>query len=128
MALLSDGGHGNHIDHCAPWRFGSGHCFLGFAPSLPSLGGASMFKNSRSAHRAIVPIAAAPLILTAITGILFSLLEARDIELEWLLALHIGHFGPLDLEPFYSVILGICVLVLSGSGLSLWFKTRRKAS
>jgi hypothetical protein len=128
MALLSDDDHGNHIDHRAPWRFGSGHCFLGFVPSLPSLDGARMFKNSRSAHRAIVPIAAAPLILTAITGILFSLLEARDIELEWLLALHIGHFGPLDLEPFYSVILGICVLVLSGSWLSLWFKTRRKAS
>ena len=87
-----------------------------------------MFKNSRSAHRAIVPIAAAPLILTAITGSVFSVLGASDIELEWLLALHIGHFGPLDLEPFYSVIVGICVLVLSGSGLSLWFKTRRRAS
>ena len=97
------------------------------SPTHP-LGAASVFKNSRSAHRAIVPIAAAPLILTAITGIVFSLLGARDIELEWLLALHIGHFGPLDLEPFYSVILGVCVLVLSGSGLSLWFKTRRRSS
>jgi len=96
-------------------------------PTQP-VGALGVFKNSRSAHRAIVPIAAAPLILTAITGIGFSLLEARDIELDWLLALHIGHFGPLDLEPFYSVILGICVLVLAGSGLSLWFKTRRRAS
>lgn len=67
-------------------------------------------------------------ILAAPTGILFSLLEAREIEADWLLALHIGHFGPLDLEPFYSVILGVCVLVLAGSGLSLWFKTRRRAS
>ena len=87
-----------------------------------------MFKSSRSAHRAIVPIAAAPLILTAISGIVFSLFEARGIELEWLLDLHIGHFGPLDLEPFYSVILGVCVLVLAGSGLSLWLKTRRRAT
>ena len=87
-----------------------------------------LFQNPRRAHRAVVPIAVAPLLLTAVTGILFSLLEARDVEAEWLLALHIGHFGPLDLEPFYSVILGVCVLVLSGSGLSLWFKTRRKAS
>jgi uncharacterized iron-regulated membrane protein len=62
------------------------------------------------------------------TGILYSLLEAREIEADWLMALHIGKFGPLDLEPFYSVILGICVLVLAGSGLSLWFKTRRRAS
>jgi len=92
------------------------------------IGISSVFKNSRSAHRAIVPIAAAPLILTAITGIVFSLLEAREIEADWLMALHIGKFGPLDLEPFYSVILGVCVLVLAGSGLSLWFKTRRRAS
>lgn len=85
-------------------------------------------KNPRSAHRAIVPIAAAPLILTAISGILYSLLEARHIEQDWLLDIHIGHFGPLDLEPFYSVVLGLCVLLLAGSGLSLWFRGRRKAS
>ena len=85
-----------------------------------------MFKSSRSAHRAIVPIAAAPLILTAITGVVFNLLEVRGIEADWLLDLHIGHFGPLDLEPFYAVVLGICVLVLVGSGLKLWFQSRRK--
>jgi hypothetical protein len=39
-----------------------------------------------------------------------------------------GKFGPLDLEPFYSVILGVCALVLSGSGLRLWIKTRRRAN
>ena len=54
-----------------------------------------MFKSSRSAHRAIVPIAAAPLILTAITGVAYSLLEERHIEADWLLDLHIGHFGPV---------------------------------
>ena len=54
----------------------------------------AVFKNSRSAHRTMVPIALAPLLLTAVTGILFSLLEAREIEADWLLALHIGHFGP----------------------------------
>ena len=97
------------------------------APSQP-IAISSVFKNSRSAHRAIVPIAVVPLLLTAVTGILYSLLEAREIEVDWLMALHIGKFGPLDLEPFYSVILGVCVLVLSGSGLSLWLKTRRRAS
>jgi hypothetical protein len=92
------------------------------------IGTSSVFKNSRSAHRAIVPIAVVPLLLTAVTGILYSLLEAREIEADWLMALHIGKLGPLDLEPFYSVILGACVLVLAGSGLSLWFKNRRRAA
>jgi hypothetical protein len=92
------------------------------------IGTSSVFKNSRSAHRAIVPITVVPLLLTAVTGILYSLLEVLDIELDWLIALHIGKLGPLDLEPFYSVILGACVLVLAGSGLSLWFKNRRRAT
>lgn len=87
-----------------------------------------MFKSSRSAHRSIVPIAAAPLLLTAITGVAYSLLEERHIEADWLLDLHIGHFGPLDLEPFYSLVLGICVLLLVGSGLSMWFRSRRKSA
>lgn len=85
----------------------------------------TLFSNPRRAHRALVPIAAAPLILTAISGIAYSLLEARHIEVDALMALHVGHFGPLDLEPFYSVVLGICVLVLAGSGLSLWLGGRR---
>jgi len=87
-----------------------------------------MFKSSRSAHRSIVPIAAAPLLLTAITGVAYSLLDARHIDADWLLDLHYGHFGPLDLAPFYSVVLGICVLVLLGSGLSMWFQSRRKTA
>jgi hypothetical protein len=87
-----------------------------------------VFKNSRSAHRAIVPFAVVPLLLTAVTGNLYGLLEVREIEADWLIALHIVKFGPLDLEPFYSVILGVCVLVLAGSGLSLWFKNRRRAT
>ena len=58
-----------------------------------------MFRSSRSAHRAIVPIAALPLMLTAITGVLFSILEERDIEAGWLIQIHSGHFGPLNLQP-----------------------------
>ena len=97
------------------------------APPQP-IGTSSVFKNSRSAHRAIVPFAVVPLLLTAVTGNLYGLLEVREIGADWLMALHIGKFGPLDLEPFYSVILGVCVLVLAGSGLSLWFKNRRRAT
>jgi len=58
----------------------------------------------------------------------YSLLEERHIEADWLLDLHIGHFGPLDLEPFYSLVLGICVLLLVGSGLSMWFRSRRQSA
>jgi len=85
-----------------------------------------MFRSSRSAHRAIVPIAVLPLMLTAITGVLFSILEERDIEAEWLLQIHSGHFGPINLQPYYAYVLGFCLLLLIVTGLVMWFRTRRR--
>jgi len=87
-----------------------------------------MFKTSRHAHRFLVPIAALPLLLTATTGVIYSLLDQRGIEADWLLALHVGHFGPLNLQPIYSLLLGLCVLVLVVTGLMMWFRSRPKAS
>jgi len=86
-----------------------------------------MFKTSRHAHRFLVPIAALPLLLTATTGVIYSILDQRGIEADWLLALHVGHFGPLNLQPVYSLLLGLCVLVLVVTGLMMWFRTRPKA-
>ena len=85
-----------------------------------------MFKSSRSAHRAIVPIAALPLMLTAITGVIFSLLDQKGIEADWLMQIHSGHFGPLNLQPYYAYALGFCLLLLISTGLVLWFRTRRR--
>ena len=86
-----------------------------------------MFKTSRHAHRFLVPIAALPLLLTATTGVMYDLLEQWGLEADWLLALHVGHFGPLNLQPVYSLLLGLCVLVLVVTGLMMWFRTRPKA-
>jgi uncharacterized iron-regulated membrane protein len=84
-----------------------------------------MFKSSRSAHRAIVPIAALPLMLTAITGVIFSILEPQGVEADWLLQIHSGHFGPINLQPYYAYVLGFCLLLLIVTGLVMWFRTRR---
>ena len=86
-----------------------------------------MFKSSRSAHRAIVPIAALPLMLTAITGVIFSILEQKEIEADWLLQIHSGHFGPINLQPYYAYVLGFCLLLLIVTGLLMWFRTRRRS-
>ena len=85
-----------------------------------------MFKPSRTAHRAIVPIAALPLLLTAITGVIFSILEQKGIEADWLIQIHSGHFGPINLQPYYAYGLGICLLLLIVTGLVMWFRTRRR--
>jgi uncharacterized iron-regulated membrane protein len=73
----------------------------------------------RKLHRWVVPIAAAPLLLTAATGSLYSLLLERGIDAFWLLKIHSGRFGPLNLQPYYSALLGVftLVVIISGAGL-----------
>ena len=76
--------------------------------------------KARKIHRLLVPIAAAPLLLTALTGSIYSGLLEQGIDAFWLLKIHSGRFGPLNLQPYYSVLLGLLTLVLIVSGISLW--------
>ena len=76
-------------------------------------------RQARRLHRWLVPIAAAPLLLTAGTGSLYSLLLEQDIDAFWLLKIHTGDFGPINLQPIYSVILGVLTVVVTLSGLVL---------
>jgi hypothetical protein len=73
----------------------------------------------------VVPIAAAPLLLTAATGSLYSLLLERGIDAFWLLKIHAGRFGPLNLQPYYSALLGLFTLVLILSGLAMFVSHAR---
>jgi len=73
----------------------------------------------RQLHRWVVPVAAAPLLLTAATGSLYSLLLERGIDAFWLLKIHSGRFGPLNLQPYYSGLLGVFTLVVVFSGLAM---------
>ena len=80
-------------------------------------------RQARRLHRWLVPIAAAPLLMTAGTGSLYSLLLEQDIDAFWLLKIHTGDFGPINLQPIYSVILGVLTVVVTVSGLVLLIRT-----
>jgi hypothetical protein len=73
----------------------------------------------RRLHRLLVPLAAAPLLLTAASGSLYSLLLERGVDAFWLLKIHTGRFGPLNLQPYYSLLLGGLTLVVIASGLAM---------
>ena len=73
----------------------------------------------RTLHRVLVPVAAAPLLLTAASGSLYSLLLERGIDAFWLIKIHTGRFGPINLQPYYSVLLGVLTLVVIASGATL---------
>lgn len=77
--------------------------------------------NARKMHRLLVPIAAAPLLITALSGSVYSGLLEQGIDAFWLLKIHTGRFGPINLQPYYSVITGFLTLVIAISGISLMF-------
>lgn len=79
----------------------------------------------RRAHRVVVPLAAAPLLLTAASGSLYSLLLEQGIDAFWLVKIHTGRFGPINLQPYYSLLLGVLTLVVIVSGLAMLFSSSR---
>jgi hypothetical protein len=82
----------------------------------------------RRVHRVVVPLAAAPLLLTAASGSLYSLLLERGIDAFWLLKIHTGQFGPVNLQPYYSLLLGLLTLVVIATGLALLLTSGRARS
>ena len=82
--------------------------------------------KARGLHRAVVILAAAPLLLTALTGSLYSLLLEQGLDAFWLLKIHTGRFGPLNLQPYYSWLLGLLTVVAIVSGLMLLRPRPRK--
>ena len=78
----------------------------------------------RRLHRSLVPLAALPLLLTALSGSLYGALSAQGIEAFWLIKLHTGNFGALNLQPYYSTVLGVLTLFVAGSGIGLLLGSR----
>ena len=79
----------------------------------------------RRIHRALVPIAAVPLIITALSGSIYGLMLANDIDAFWLLKIHTGQFGGLNLQPVYPMLLGVLTIVVTASGVILLAKPNR---
>ena len=80
----------------------------------------------RRIHRALVPIAAIPLIITALSGSIYGLMLANNIDAFWLLKVHTGNFGMLNLQPYYSAIIGVLTLIIAISGVGLLLGGPRK--
>ena len=76
-------------------------------------------RQARRVHRWLVPIAAAPLLLTAISGSMYSVLLEQGIDAFWLLKIHTGRFGWLNLESFYPAMLGLLTVAVSYTHLTL---------
>ncbi|MBV9386872.1 MAG: hypothetical protein JOZ78_10640 [Chroococcidiopsidaceae cyanobacterium CP_BM_ER_R8_30] len=81
----------------------------------------------RKLHRTTAPIMVLPILLTLVTGSLYQAfdLEGKGDKYDWLLELHKGHFGSLNLEIIYPFLNALGLLVLAITGILLWIKTQR---
>ena len=73
----------------------------------------------RKIHRKVAAISAIPLLITIISGTIYSFLQPFGIDSFWLIKWHTGNFGIINLQPFYSILLGITSLVSVISGVRL---------
>ena len=63
--------------------------------------------NKRKIHRKVAALSAIPLLITIVSGTIYSFLQPIGIDAFWLIKWHTGNFGIINLQPFNSISLGI---------------------
>lgn len=81
----------------------------------------------RQLHRAIAPIMALPLLLTTITGSIYQVADLSGNEVQWLLEMHKGNFGILNLEAIYPFLNTLGLLALLATGILMWLPMRQSS-
>ena len=75
--------------------------------------------NKRKLHSKVAAISAIPLLMTILSGTIYSFLQPLGIDPFWLIKWHTGNFGIFNLQPFYSIFLGITSIISVVSGLRI---------
>ncbi len=83
----------------------------------------------RHFHYILAPIMFLPIFVTAITGSLFQVaaITGKSADYIWLLDLHRGKFGSINLELIYPLINAFGVLFLAITGIMMWLQINRKS-
>ena len=79
--------------------------------------------NKRKIHRKVAALSAIPLLITLISGTVYSFLQPLGIDAFWLIKWHTGNFGIINLQPFYSIFLGTASIISVISGVRLLQKS-----
>ncbi len=83
----------------------------------------------RHFHYILAPLMYVPIFLTAITGSLFQIavITGKSEDFLWLLELHRGKFGSINLEFVYPLLNAFGVLFLAITGIAMWLQINKKA-
>ena len=79
--------------------------------------------NKSKIHRKIAAISAIPLLITILSGTIYSFLALLGVDAFWLIKWHTGNFGIINMQPFYSIFLGIASIISVISGIRLLQKS-----
>ena len=75
--------------------------------------------NKRKIHRKITAISAIPLLITILSGTIYSIIQPLGVDAFWLIKWHTGNFGIINLQPFYSIFLGMASIISIISGIKI---------
>jgi len=88
-----------------------------------------MFKTkTRKLHRSITLIAVIPLLITVLSGSLYSLFQYFGLDFFWLMKIHTGNFYFINLQPFFTPFVGFLTIFAIIFGLFLFPKSKIKYS
>ena len=79
--------------------------------------------NNRKIHRKVAAISAIPLLITILSGTIYSFLQPLGVDSFWLIKWHTGNFGIINFQPFYSIFLGLATIISLISGVKLLRKS-----
>ena len=77
-------------------------------------------------HRRMTLVAVLPLLITVISGSLYSLFQYFGLDFFWLMKIHTGNFFFINLQPLFSPIVGFLTIFAIISGLFLFPRSKIK--
>ena len=86
-----------------------------------------MFKTkTRKLHRGITLIAVIPLLITVLSGSIYSLFRYLGFDFFWLMKIHTGNFFFINLQPLFTPVVGSLTIFAIISGLFLFPRSKIK--
>ena len=82
--------------------------------------------KTRKLHRSITLIAVIPLLITVLSGSLYSLFQYFGFDFFWLMKIHTGNFYFINLQPLFTPVVGFLTIFAIISGLFLFPRSKIK--
>ena len=81
---------------------------------------------TRKLHRRLTLIAVLPLLITVVSGSLYSLFQYFGLDFFWLMRIHTGNFFFINLQPLYTPVVGFLTITAIISGLFLFPRSKSR--